>query len=109
MQDENGIAGGYLSRTGRAGSGNLGNAGHSGDRGLPPLPSASLLGEGREASAQAQADPWSRRRNMDASQVDPGTALCSPLFRLDTELATLAGFLFVIVSLAEGCLATDFN
>lgn len=57
------------------GSGNLGNAiSHSGDRGLPPLPSASLLSEGREASAQAQADSRSRRRSTEAPQLDPGTA-----------------------------------
>lgn len=58
------------------GSGNLGNAAsHSSDRGLPPLPSASLLSEGREASGQAQAELKSRRQFTEAPQLDPGMFL----------------------------------
>lgn len=65
-------AGGYLSRaSGRNGSGNLGSlANHNSDRGLPPLPSANLLGEARDTTNYLQADQSARRMSID--QPEPG-------------------------------------
>ena len=48
---------------------------HSSDRGLPPLPSASLLSEGRDATGQAQVEPRSRRQFVEGPQLDTGDFL----------------------------------